>query len=231
MKKKAKRYQEGGEAELKARGLESSKGDKVGFLERLRMGNIDDPSSEAYRRLGAGRAKMDIEAKTSVPEMSSDYSGRGAKSYSDDGMNVPHSSAAVSRDEEEPRTLSKYMRSSPKEDSVTVEEKEEVKIKPKVKPKPKKKSLSGMFGGIDEESIKERSKVTPSAKKEPMYDLAKAGRALADTFSSERATKRYAESTPYARSKMGMKSGGKVSSASSRADGIAQRGKTRGRIC
>lgn len=29
----------------------------------------------------------------------------------------------------------------------------------------------------------------------------------------------------------GMKSGGKVSSASSRADGIAQRGKTRGRIC
>ena len=33
------------------------------------------------------------------------------------------------------------------------------------------------------------------------------------------------------RSGRGMKSGGKVSSASSRADGIAQRGKTRGRIC
>lgn len=228
MKKKVKRYQEGGEAELKARGLESSKGDKVSFLERLRMGNIDDPSSEAYRRLGAGRAKMDIEAKTTVPEMSSDYSGRGAKSYSDDGMNVPHSSA-VSSDEEGPRTLAKYMRSSPKEDSVTVEEKEEVKIKPKAKPK--KKSLSGMFGSIDEEAIKERSKVNQPTKKEPMYDLAKAGRALADTFSSERATKRYAESTPYARSKMGMKSGGKVSSASSRADGIAQRGKTKGRIC
>lgn len=228
MKKKVKRYQEGGEAELKARGLESSKGDKVSFLERLRMGNIDDPSSEAYRRLGAGRAKMDIEAKTTVPEMSSDYSGRSAKSYSDDGMNVPHSSA-VSSDEEGPRTLAKYMRSSPKEDSVTVEEKEEVKIKPKAKPK--KKSLSGMFGSIDEEAIKERSKVNQPTKKEPMYDLAKAGRALADTFSSERATKRYAESTPYARSKMGMKSGGKVSSASSRADGIAQRGKTKGRIC
>ena len=29
----------------------------------------------------------------------------------------------------------------------------------------------------------------------------------------------------------GMKSGGKVSSASARADGIAQRGKTKGRIC
>lgn len=30
---------------------------------------------------------------------------------------------------------------------------------------------------------------------------------------------------------IGMKSGGKVSSASSRADGIAQRGKTRGKMC
>ena len=30
---------------------------------------------------------------------------------------------------------------------------------------------------------------------------------------------------------LGMKSGGKVSSASTRADGIAQRGKTRGKIC
>jgi len=229
MKKKVKRYQEGGEAELKARGLESSKGDKVSFLERLRMGNIDDPSSEAYRRLGAGRAKMDIEAKTTVPEMSSDYSGRGAKSYSDDGMDVPHSSA-VSSDEEGPRTLAKYMRSSPKEDSVTVEEKEEVTVKPKPKPKPKAKSATDVARKMGEGYMKAAEASKP-AKKEPMYDLAKAGRALADTFSSERATKRYAESTPYARSKMGMKSGGKVSSASSRADGIAQRGKTKGRIC
>jgi len=33
------------------------------------------------------------------------------------------------------------------------------------------------------------------------------------------------------RSEMGMKKGGKVSSASSRADGVAQRGKTKGRMC
>jgi hypothetical protein len=59
--KKRKRFSEGGitESEDKARGLESSKADKVGFLERLRMGNIDDEGSEAYRRFGAGRAKAD----------------------------------------------------------------------------------------------------------------------------------------------------------------------------
>jgi hypothetical protein len=52
MKKKAKRYQEGGEAEDKKRGLAASnKEGSVGFFERLRMGNIDDPKSEAYKRL------------------------------------------------------------------------------------------------------------------------------------------------------------------------------------
>jgi hypothetical protein len=59
MKKKAKRYQEGGEAEDKKRGLAASnKEGSVGFFERLRMGNIDDPKSEAYKRFGAGRGKQ-----------------------------------------------------------------------------------------------------------------------------------------------------------------------------
>lgn len=69
-----------------------------------------------------------------------------------------------------------------------------------------------------------------SEKKKPVYDLAAAGRAARDTLSAERAMKRYAETTPYARAKYGMKKGGSVSSASKRADGIAQRGKTKGRI-
>jgi hypothetical protein len=56
--KKIKRFQEGGMSD-KDRGLEASKEDKVGFFERLRMGNIDDEGSEAYRRFGAGRAKAD----------------------------------------------------------------------------------------------------------------------------------------------------------------------------
>jgi hypothetical protein len=70
--KKIKRFQEGGlsdEAD-KAAGLEASKDDKVGFLERLRMGNIDDPESEAYKRFGAGRgraARVPVEDRVGTP--------------------------------------------------------------------------------------------------------------------------------------------------------------------
>ena len=63
---KFKRYEGGGEimGEMdpketadKEAGLKASKGEDVGFLQRLRMGNIDDPSSEAYKRFGAGRGR------------------------------------------------------------------------------------------------------------------------------------------------------------------------------
>jgi hypothetical protein len=56
--KKIKRFQEGGMSD-KDRGLEASKDEKVGFFERLRMGNIDEEGSEAYRRFGAGRGKAE----------------------------------------------------------------------------------------------------------------------------------------------------------------------------
>lgn len=57
--RKLRKFGAGGstDAEDKARGLELSKDDKVGFLERLRMGNIDEEGSEAYNRFGAGRGK------------------------------------------------------------------------------------------------------------------------------------------------------------------------------
>lgn len=59
--KKRRRFAEGGisDAADKEAGLKASQGEKVGFFERLRMGNIDDPSSEAYRRFGAGRGKAE----------------------------------------------------------------------------------------------------------------------------------------------------------------------------
>ena len=59
--KKFKRYDEGGpveEAMAKQRGLDTSnKEAPVGFLERIRMGNIDQPGTEAYNRFGAGRGR------------------------------------------------------------------------------------------------------------------------------------------------------------------------------
>ncbi len=67
--KKIKRFQEGGMSD-KDRGLEASKEDKVGFFERLRMGNIDEEGSEAYRRFGAGRGKAErtpVETMAATP--------------------------------------------------------------------------------------------------------------------------------------------------------------------
>jgi hypothetical protein len=56
---KFKRYAEGGEVDesaAKQRGLDiSNKEAPVGFFERIRMGNIDQPGTEAYNRFGAGR--------------------------------------------------------------------------------------------------------------------------------------------------------------------------------
>lgn len=56
------RLADGGEVTEEAdkqAGLEASKGESVGFFERLKMGNIDEPGSEAYRRFGAGRVRED----------------------------------------------------------------------------------------------------------------------------------------------------------------------------
>lgn len=61
--KRVRRFQEGGETADKMAGLAASNKDApMGFFERLRMGNIDQEGSEAYNRLGAGRAKMDRDA-------------------------------------------------------------------------------------------------------------------------------------------------------------------------
>jgi hypothetical protein len=116
--KKFKRYEGGGEvmadvdpkeSAAKEAGLKASKGEDAGFFERIRMGNIDKPGTEAYNRFGAGRGyakNMDDEneavreamrspSKPSAPavssrdlsdEMYSDYgskSGRGSAGTSE----------------------------------------------------------------------------------------------------------------------------------------------------
>jgi len=81
---KTKRYaDEGLVAEDKKRGLEASKDEKVGFFERLRMGNIDDPKSEAYKRFGAGRGAVERDksmAPAPQPIRSTD-SGKGVPGF------------------------------------------------------------------------------------------------------------------------------------------------------
>jgi len=81
---KTKRYaDEGLVAEDKKRGLEASKDEKVGFIERLRMGNIDDPKSEAYKRFGAGRGAVE-RAKSMAPapqSIQTSDSGKGVPGF------------------------------------------------------------------------------------------------------------------------------------------------------
>lgn len=93
-------YADGGmvesEASDKAAGLKASSGESVGFFERLRMGNIDQPGSEAYNRLGAGRAqldRMDAEAeevraanRTPTPAKAADTPDLGAFNEAGSGV-------------------------------------------------------------------------------------------------------------------------------------------------
>jgi hypothetical protein len=75
-------YADGGmvesEAADKATGLRASAGESVGFFERLRMGNIDDPKSEAYNRFGAGRAKADRDMESEAAAMKAVDDSRAA---------------------------------------------------------------------------------------------------------------------------------------------------------
>ena len=77
---KTKRYADEGLVDAdKKRGLEASKDEKVGLLERLRMGNIDDPKSEAYKRFGAGRGAA--ERSKTVPVETSQYPTKGVPGF------------------------------------------------------------------------------------------------------------------------------------------------------
>lgn len=79
-----KGYAHGGEVEDKAAGLAASANDKVGFVERMRMGNIDEPGSEAYNRFGAGRAKADRDMASERDAMKAVDDARAKESASSD---------------------------------------------------------------------------------------------------------------------------------------------------
>jgi len=162
------------------------------------------------------------EQSTADMTESSDYSGRRMKSpdvsdtESSDYMRSGRSTdiGFGGGEDDEPRSISKYMKKLSEDETPSaevVEEKQTITRKP-AKKAPKRASQSF---GVDESGMKERAKAASDFQPTPKSKFSDTGkstrlRALLGTF--------------------GMKSGGKVS-ASSRADGIAQRGKTRGRIC
>ena len=292
MKKKVKRYNEGGktEEEYKKEGLAASnKEERVGLFERLRMGNIDSPGSEAYYKFGAGRGRLEEESKKKVPESankSSDYSGRNMKSPDPDrhlglGMagnkpdkedkptvkpeSAPAPAPAPRNDSSrssEP-TSSYTAPSTYKQPPIGDATNDNIVAKRRAGPKkpddskkpdaPKKSDASKKPNApktIAGSGLAGSDKGSKASDKYKDIPVRKIGKAIEDTFSNafkrvdpeaireerrrivERKRKRdkAGESATDNMKEFGMKRGGSVSSASSRGDGIAQRGKTRGRL-
>lgn len=158
-KRKFKRYQEGGmtEEEAKKKGLEASKDEKVGFFERLRMGNIDDPRSEAYKRFGAGRGRAATPAPvpvtpatpaTAMPEASVQRMGMAPQ------MESPLAPPTVA-----PETSQRFPLAEEVEKTTVATPRKKVTQTKKVvaKPEPKGKSGSGASGfATDEKGIAQR---------------------------------------------------------------------------
>jgi hypothetical protein len=265
---KFKRYDEGGEVADKEAGLKASKGEDVGFFQRLRMGNIDDPNSEAYKRFGAGRGRSEASTKQeeTAPMPVARPTAQPNPIFEEgrkQGMRQPSGDASVAEEYSGPRT--KPIVSTPSE-----------------KPSASKPSMSAMDRSRDQAarnalgegsyrpsapSVVKKTETEPSTsimKQKPVttaetFDAnslsnfakpkAKAEEAPKSTYKKNATSassgrnsgvdkekgepSTYKKNSTYAPSgrNTGMKSGGSVSSASRRADGIASKGKTRCKIC
>ena len=286
--KKFKRYQDGGDvAADKQRGLDiSNKEEPVGFFERIRMGNIDEPGTEAYNRFGAGRGRAaPVATPTATPAAPAAPAMPAASStplsddmYSDFGPSAGRSSS-------ETVTSSRPMATKPV-----------VPARPAAsKPKPEQDRIAmpqGPMRGMRSDAGKSppvvthgfpiygegsaASKIPGQSAKAPkgekidssessrnvgnalmatgalglgaagaykakkMYDAAKKlKKSMSGTKKTERPGKDFMDgltvSDMTAKKRGGAvkkyATGGMVSSASRRADGIATKGKTRGKIC
>lgn len=283
--KKFRRYDEGGfidEATAKQRGLDmSNKEEPVGFFERIRMGNIDQPGTEAYNRFGAGRAyakNMDDEneamraanrapsapapsARPMSDDMYSDYgssTGRGSAGTSETVKptrqvmtkpTIPASKPTAPDKQSTGFYMPPSTRDNPnysnegrgKPAPVAAPAKPNMNV-PEMRENAKKAldedptALLGAGAGAAAAAMLARSKLgkmfkgakkagekaSPYLKELPM-EKKKLGRAASDVTDVV-AKKRGGSVKKYA-------SGGMVSSASKRADGIASKGKTRCKIC
>ena len=269
--KKFKRYDEGGEVSDKDVGLKSSKDEDVGFFQRLRMGNIDDPSSEAYKRFGAGRGKAErnpVGESVSVnqPERDESVSVNEARAvarpsmtttaadmYQDYGIKAGRGSAGTSETMSPPERgasgTSETVRPSKPAAEKTQTNKQKSTEMPSGGPGPGKSAempstSRGKSADMSSNENKPKSSRVPTseeaaANRKAAGDKVKSiGSSISDYFSGlktpaeRKAQERKMEklkADPTSKERDFAK-GGKVS-ASNRGDGIAQRGKTRGKMC
>lgn len=241
MKRKVKRFQEGG-----------------GVL-RDRYGNpVRSGSGEVVRTTFPERSYNE-QASASMTE-SSDYSGRRPRTaaYSDDGMDVPHSSTPSMDDSEGPSLTERLRKASPGskisemdgEGAYTSPVKKATKTakpaaksspakaaaEPVSKPYPKDTAAKAKVGAGYEDVTK---RLKEAEAKKPEADKPKkrggigpygAFEGLTNYLSTLREGRKRPGEMKKGGSVKGYSSGGSTSSASKRADGIAKRGKTRGKV-
>lgn len=242
MKSTKKRFNEGGTSEDKEAGLEASKGEPVGFLERLRMGNIDDPSSEAFKRLGAGRGR---EAKSIAASDRKFTPPSTSTSMPEAEVEMPAAQPRVARQVVAAREAGEDL--SPSErisadyarpPGIPPTEAFARKAAPAVMPKRQLKpsvAIAEKLGGREKLMLEPEAKKTEANK--PKDELADDYReALMERIRKSKSRKPEGTATNYRsvterlKEQFGFKNGGSVSGPS-RGDGIAQRGKTRGKMC
>jgi len=231
---KFKRYEGGGEisgavdpkeSADKEAGLKASKDDDVGFFQRLRMGNIDDPKSEAYKRLGAGRGRNAVERDESVsinepravarPSMKPNPIFAAGEQQ---GKRQPSGDAGVAEDYSGPRTKPIVAASVDKPAA----------------PKPKASKPAASKVKVDDSAMREANEPKGSTGKDMRGEADMSKYKPRRTPGPLSDVRRPGTNTNYENkdtSDMSYKKGGKVGSASRRADGIATKGKTRGKMC
>jgi hypothetical protein len=213
------------EAADKAAGLQASKNEDVGFFGRLRMGNIDDPSSEAYKRFGAGRGRAErvpVEDLKPTPvretaKVEADPLEEANKQESLDTTPGPRATDSTNSTKPVPRpsvTPSRAEKKDPAESYKKVERQRDTTPYTKVPAKP---IYSNEGYGKGKES--DRARYTPP----PRAPKTTTQKTSPKVFMPERPDNSFPGSK--------FKAGGTVSSASKRADGIASKGKTRCRVC
>jgi hypothetical protein len=254
---KFKRYESGGEVADKEAGLKASKGEDVGFFKRLRMGNIDDPSSEAYKRFGAGRGKAErtpVEDREATPVRQAAPAAQAAPKIEMDELQAanarppipvpagpradmkPGGRPLVSVASPAKATASKPAASKPAADRPKMEAVSKSKYDGPMRGMRSDTRTSGADkrGETDMSNYKPRrssdtpdmSKYTPRRTPGSLSDVRRPGTNVnyENDDTSDMTYKRGGKVKKYA-------SGGTVSAASKRADGIASKGKTRCKIC
>jgi hypothetical protein len=204
----------------KAAGLASTKGQDVG-LKRFFMGNIDAPDSEASRRFGAGKGSSDrmaqaadqnlpVQSQVRPPFRPSPGSLPSFDDFKRDNTPIDMAESPMLR-AGTPTGPSGYKRDTAREDALTLD-RESVRKTPLAKPKLKRRPVKPDY----EAALKSvaKGKATPNPRDAELG----MSRGMRKNPLDDQPLKKGGSIKAYA-------SGGSVSS---RADGCAQRGKTKG---